>query len=170
MKRAWFAGISVLSVISCFGISGATAEPDRDPVGSKLAAERTALWEKISGFHAVAKTSDKELNDLLVKRYEAAARCADDAQRLFAHGEYNVDEYVAAIRRINDARLGLSDDRGDRIATLQTHLDLLKNLEADTIHLQKIGACSITSLDSTKYARLDFEVSLLKETRAAVKK
>jgi hypothetical protein len=165
MKRiavaAWAlipAGVVVFAAGTMLG-----QEPGR--TGSEVAAASQGKDAKTENPAVAPVTSPKVLIDPLVRELLDAARQRLDAQRAFyEEGRITIDRFIMASEQLMNVEQMVSQSIEERLAAIQRHVSLLKEIEAREQAELTLGKGTVGDVAEAHQSRLQAEV-LLKHSK-----
>lgn len=101
--------------------------------------------------------------ELMNERKQLLERMVEVVRWKFEQGECVIDEVIVAERELLDARLELAATQTQRIAILESQLELARNLETQVARSVDHGHLDPPSLLRAKADRLQAEIELLRE-------
>ena len=90
-------------------------------------------------------------------RYEAAVHQFEEQWTYYRQSRTNSFETYYWSRLLLDAQQDLSDEKTDRLAALEAHLQRMKRLEALVLKVRKLGFGFSTDVGATRYYCLEAE-------------
>jgi hypothetical protein len=127
--------------------------------------------EKLPGFlEGKPKTLEKgddEVRKLLKERYNAALSEVQARYEQYLAGKYTLDALYDAGGRLLKSELELCTKPAERVAVRQKYLEMTKDAEKVAAARFDAGRIDLAEMEFTRYQRLDAEIQLLKEKKAA---
>jgi hypothetical protein len=113
-----------------------------------------------------AKGDDEE-RKLLKERYNAALRELQSRFLIFEAGKGTLETLSDAAKRVLDSELELCVKPAERIGVREKYLELARVAEKVQQARRDAGNASIADLEQARYFRIDAELKLLREKKAA---
>jgi RNA polymerase sigma factor (sigma-70 family) len=137
-----------------------------------LAAGGVIVYPSLSAQQSPAKQPEKpspaakgedKLNALLKERVEVAKQWLDERHQEYLAGRGTLDILFEASRELVHAEQELSGNKADRIAALEAHLKLTKDIEEINRTRFDAGRLSRADMHQSTYYRLEAEIWLERE-------
>ena len=125
----------------------------------------TALWRSVRTTEAapVGKAGDSPRVKALLKERRDELRQAFKARtKEHLAGRVATDALMEVSRLLVQAELEAAEKPADRVAALQAHLDVARDVEKLVKARHDAGRCPVTDLHLARAARMEVEIALLR--------